>query len=104
MAKHVTPVRVSEFGVTAELDQNTTTLSVEWGGRPVDYCLVQAQRLRAMTLLITGEGFETFSDLNKRDQHHIIEVMDDLASRVVMLSKLAEKAEDERDIREAANG
>lgn len=105
MAKTTSPVEVAEFGLTASAHEKRTTVASTWlGTSPVDYSFEQAKRLRAMTLLLTGNGFETFRELNDDDQQRVLEVMDDLASRVAITCKLAQEMSFPPQIREVANG
>jgi hypothetical protein len=55
----------------------------------VDECAVQAGKLNALTLMLTGDGFETFSSLNDDAQRNLLWLLDDLSSQVAALSKLA---------------
>jgi hypothetical protein len=105
MAKTPAPIEVAEFGLTATAHEKRTTVASTWlGTSPVDYCFEQAKRLRAMTLLLTGSGFETFRELHDDDQQRVLEVMDDLASRVAIASKLAQEQGFQSRTLEVANG
>jgi hypothetical protein len=105
MAKTTNPIEVVEFGLSATAHEKRTTVSSTWlGTKPADYALEMAKRLRALTALVTGSGFETFQDANADDQQHVLEVIDDLACRVAVTLKLAQEMSFPPEIREVANG
>lgn len=60
---------------------------------PVAACSTRAEQLRAMTVLLSGEGFEVFDCLDPGLKSNVMLLLDDLASDVANLAALAVEAE-----------
>jgi len=99
------PFTITEFGLTATVNENVTTVASTWmGTRPIDYCAEQAKKLYALTMLMTGTGFDAFKELVDDDQHRVMNLMNDLASQVAVLSALEQESTFSSSVREIANG
>lgn len=60
---------------------------------PADVCAARAEQLRALAILLSGEGFEVFDCLDTGLKANLMLLVDDLASDVANLAALAVEAQ-----------
>ncbi|WP_175757635.1 hypothetical protein [Burkholderia cepacia] len=104
MAKHVPePVEFSKFGDTVRVVGHDVEITKRrFCESPASVCSARAEQLRAMTVLLSGEGFEVFDCLDPGLKNNVMLLLDDLASDVANFAALAVEAEGAR--RAAAEG
>ncbi|WP_318827073.1 hypothetical protein [Burkholderia cepacia] len=104
MAEHVpASTELSKFGDTVRVVGRNVELTKRWFCEsPASVCSARAEQLRAMTIMLSGDGFEVFDCLDTGLKANLMLLVDDLASEVANLAALAVEAEVAR--RAAAEG
>lgn len=98
MAKHVaTAVEFSKFGDTVRVaGRDVEITKLRFCESPASVCSVRADQLRALAVLLSGDGFEVFDCLDTGLKANLMLLLDDLASDVANLAALAVAVEVER--------
>jgi hypothetical protein len=66
-----------------------TTVINDFFDAPAAACVTQARKLRALISCVSGGGFDNFNCLNEDIKEHVLWVMSDLCTEVVVLGELA---------------
>ncbi|WP_175812964.1 hypothetical protein [Burkholderia contaminans] len=95
MAEHVpASTELSKFGDTVRVvGTGVEIINRRFCESPASVCSARAEQLRAMTILLSGEGFEVFDCLDTGLKTNLILLLNDLASDVANLAALAVEAE-----------
>ncbi|MGU3777525.1 hypothetical protein [Burkholderia metallica] len=107
MAKHdSSKVEFSKFGDTVRTIGGDVELSKRMHCQsPAEACSTQAEQLRALTVLMSGAGFQVFDCLEWTLKDNLMVLLHDLASGVANLAALSIEAEIAcRTATEAQNG
>lgn len=94
MVKEKITLQVSRYGDSATIVDRDVSFTRSCPlSSPASACENAASKLRALTLLLTGDGSEALRALNDEDADQIMYLLSDLASEVHVLAMLAEEAE-----------
>lgn len=95
MAKPISSVvEFTKFGDTARLDGHDVEVTKRmFCASPASACSTQAEKLRGLTTLISGGGFDTFDGLDGEIKASILWLVEDLANDVANLAALSVEAD-----------
>jgi len=95
MVKHIpTAVEFSKFGDTVRVvDHDVEVTKRMFCESPASACSTRAEQLRALTVLVSGAGFQIFDGLDSGLKDNVMLLVGDLASDVANLAALTVEAE-----------
>lgn len=77
------------YGVKVTFDNGRTSITQEVDSQPVmEEALIKSRKLFALTMMLTGPGFEAFRSLHGDDQKRVMALFNDLSSEVSALVEL----------------
>jgi hypothetical protein len=95
LRKQISPaLQVEQFGNVATCNGSDTTFTRQLRCEtPASACKVVVSKLEALTMMISGEGFDAFDGLNDQSKANVLWLISDLAEEASVLAELAVRHE-----------